>query len=99
MNGDGGRGGGYQHRGYRREESNGFGHGHDGFDIDLRHSRRGGFDGGRFRGAMRDQPEQPRPREDHFPQERNEDELFDNGLVPGINFEKYQHIPCKVCCY
>jgi len=40
--------------------------------------------------------EDGKPREIYVPTEQGEDTLYGDGITSGINFNKYQNIPCKV---
>ncbi|KAF0314552.1 putative ATP-dependent RNA helicase vasa-like [Amphibalanus amphitrite] len=40
--------------------------------------------------------EDGKPREIYVPTESGEDALYKDGISSGINFSKYQHIPCRV---
>lgn len=40
--------------------------------------------------------EDGKPREIYVPTESGEDSLYKDGISSGINFSKYQHIPCRV---
>lgn len=40
--------------------------------------------------------EDGKPREIYVPTETTEDSLYSDGISSGINFSKYQHIPCRV---
>ena len=101
--GGGGRGGyGYGYGrggrgGYRDNWSNGFQDSHQGFQRPSERDQefRGGF---RPFNATEERSEafQEPPRESYRPVEIDDKRLFDQGISTGINFSKYENIPCQV---